>query len=358
MSHSYAGSENGNVPVLPPHSSLSICLDEASRVGEARRSAMLMASALGFGDAKQSNLAIVVTEAANNIRRHAQSGEMVLRPLECEGIGGVEVLALDKGPGIQNLEQCLEDGFSTGGTSGNGLGAIKRLSDSFSVYSEPGQGTALLAICWAKPVKNTQNIDLGVVNRPKPGEYLCGDNWAMKSLRGQPTFLVVDGLGHGPDAAKAAREAVTCFEDTSSETPSVLLNDLHGALKGTRGAAVAVAQFDAEASKMTFAGVGNISGIVVHGETSNHMMSYFGIVGYQVRKIQEMTYLCEAGNSMILSSDGIATLGPLSAYPGLWEFPAALIAGVLYRDFQRVNDDATILVVKFSPVPQVGESSL
>src|SRR5688572_12749729 len=109
---------------------------DPSQVGEARRRAAALAQRLGFDDTDAGKVAIVVTEAANNLVKHARDGEILLHPLEQDGTAGLEVLALDKGPGL-DLSRCLRDGFSTGGTPGTGLGAIARLSAVFDVHSSP-----------------------------------------------------------------------------------------------------------------------------------------------------------------------------------------------------------------------------
>lgn len=343
MSHLYAGSNDGE-PMLSPRASLSLTVEEASQVGEARRAAATIAHSLGFSETQQGNLAIVVTEAANNIVRHAGRGEILLRVVETNDVCGVEILALDKGPGMANVSQCLEDGFSTGGTAGTGLGAIRRLSTSLDIYSIPAQGTVLLCYVWGKPVGDAP-MSVGAVNRPKPGQESCGDHWATVSANRRQIFVVADGLGHGPEAATAGRGAVRAFYEHSAQRPGEVLEAIHTALHGTRGAAVAVVDIDEDTNTVCFAGVGNIAGEILN-EPNSSMMSHHGIVGYQMRKVQEFMSPYLPDSLLLLSSDGIATLGPMSAYPALLLQAPALVAGLLYRDFQRMNDDATIVVAR------------
>ena len=118
---------------------------EASQVAAARRAALQMAHRFGMPETETGALALVVTEAATNLVKHAQAGQLLLRTLdEAEG-PGVELLALDSGPGMAHVGQCLQDGYSTTGSPGTGLGAITRLATLWDLYSVPGQGTALLA---------------------------------------------------------------------------------------------------------------------------------------------------------------------------------------------------------------------
>ena len=86
--------------------------------------------------------AIVVTEMARNIFLHGKGGEIVIREVPAAS-SSLELLALDRGPGMRNIAECLRDGFSTAGTAGTGFGAIKRLSDRFEVFSLPGRGTVV-----------------------------------------------------------------------------------------------------------------------------------------------------------------------------------------------------------------------
>src|SRR5689334_20816610 len=109
---------------------------------------MALALGCGFDESARGKLALVVTEAGNNLVQHAPGGTLLLRALTRDEVGGIEVMTLDRGPGMRNIEQCMQDGYSTAGTPGNGLGAIARLASHFDLYSVPGHGTALLARLW------------------------------------------------------------------------------------------------------------------------------------------------------------------------------------------------------------------
>ena len=107
---------------------------DMSQVGEARRAAEALAADARLGDSERGTLAIIVTEAATNLARHARAGRLCLTPIgDAEG-KGIEVITLDEGPGISNVGRALEDGFSTGGTSGHGLGAMRRMASEFDIY--------------------------------------------------------------------------------------------------------------------------------------------------------------------------------------------------------------------------------
>jgi anti-sigma regulatory factor (Ser/Thr protein kinase) len=328
-----------------------LAIDEATMAGEARRAASAMAGRLGFDETERGKVAILATEAATNLTKHARGGVIVIQGLEDGDIGGVDILALDRGPGMADVARCLADGFSTAGSPGTGLGAMGRLSASFDIHSLPGIGTATFARLWSESRTERQRAsgpEFGAVSLPMAGEEVCGDHWAIKEVAGRALLLVVDGLGHGPQAADAAREAVRVFEATASFGPAEIIQAAHTALRSTRGAALAIAQLDRERGEVRYAGVGNIAGSV-HGPAegrSTSMVSHNGTVGHTIRKVQEFTYTWTPGSLLIMHSDGLATQWQLGRYTGLASRHPGIVAGALYRDFKRGRDDVTVVAMR------------
>lgn len=329
---------------------LVLPVTESSQVGEARRIAAALAGTAGFDETERGKVALVATEAANNLVQHAAGGELVLRVLGRDQADGLEILSLDKGPGMRNVAECLRDGFSTAGTPGTGLGAILRLSDLFDIYSLPGMGTALLSRLRAKaPAARPQTgtgLEIGAVCLPKPGETVCGDAWDADDRGGRSRILVADGLGHGPAAAEASGEAVRVFRQNPAPGPAEILEAIHAALRGTRGAAAAAAEVDLTERTIRFAGIGNIAAAVVSPGETRSMVSHNGIVGHQMRKVQEFVYPLPEGGMLVMASDGLTTQWRLDRYPGLLAKHPGLAAGVLYRDFNRGRDDVTVLAAR------------
>jgi anti-sigma regulatory factor (Ser/Thr protein kinase) len=327
--------------------SIAIAITESSQTGEARRAALALASRIGFKETERGNVGIVVTEVANNLVQHARDGVILLRSVEKSSTLGVEVLALDKGPGMVDIDRCLQDGFSTAGTAGNGLGAIHRLSDLFEIYSVP-TGTAILAHLWADSAPHVfeAGLEIGVVCLPKRGEEISGDSWACQIEPHRSLLLVTDGLGHGPAAATASAAAVRIFQEQHRRSPQVIIEAAHVALRSTRGAALAIAEIDGEQQSIRFAGIGNIAASIFSSAEHHNLMSHNGTVGHEVRKIQEFTYPWHTNGLLIMHSDGLGTQWRLDRYPDLSQKHPSLIAGVLYRDFHRDRDDVTVLVAK------------
>ena len=330
-------------------SQILLPIDDRTQVGEARRAAVQMAEALGLGETQAGKVALAVTEAATNIVKHAGTGKIVLGPLVRAASVGLEILALDRGPGISNVTASMRDGYSTAGSMGAGLGALSRVSPSFELYSQPGRGTALRLEVWAgAPPPPEAELEVGAVCLPKTGEEVPGDGWLLEASGDYRTIMVVDGLGHGPNAARAARAATEAFAAHPSATPGALMQICHGALAATRGAAGAAARVAPAKRHGSFAGVGNIACRVETTGARRQLVSHSGTLGHVMRRVQEFEFDFPAGALLILQSDGLTTRWTSDEYPGLLAKHAGLIAGVLYRDHNRGTDDVTVVVLKNS----------
>jgi anti-sigma regulatory factor (Ser/Thr protein kinase) len=328
-----------------------ILVEESSRTAEARRAARTMALELGMEESAAEHVASVATEACTNLLKHASRGQILLQTTTegSEARPLLELLAVDQGPGMDNLDQCLRDGFSTGSSPGQGLGAIQRMSKQSDIYTLPGKGTVVLARWWRthngwKPVSEGR---IGAVNVSKTGEDVCGDSWGCTRTDQQIVILVADGLGHGMEAKLASSEAVRQLYENSELPPKVLLARVHDALRSTRGAAVAIAQIDLHRGKLTYAGVGNISARIYAGSApQQNLVSLNGTAGHLCERMQEFSYSWPDNGLLVLHSDGLSSATGLESYPGLAARDPALIAAVLYRDFCRGRDDATVVVAK------------
>jgi len=229
--------------MLDGQTTLVPVVDE-SQVGEARRAMAALGQRVGLDPNAASNAAVVTTEAATNLVKHAGGGEILLRAVE----DGVEVIALDRGPGMADVSASLRDGHSTVGTQGNGLGAIRRMATTFDIYSVRGQGTAVLARIRSQPAPRERvRLELGAVSLPKSGETVNGDAWLSQTTARGARILMVDGLGHGPIANDAAHAALEAFRAAPGESVEAAVETCHLALRSTRGAALAVTEVDVEA---------------------------------------------------------------------------------------------------------------
>jgi anti-sigma regulatory factor (Ser/Thr protein kinase) len=326
-------------------------IDDAGAAGGVRRAAAALGAELGLTDNRVAELAILATEIATNLHRHADGGLVLLRSLRVPAAAGVELVALDSGPGMADALASRRDGHSTTGTLGIGLGAIERLATTSDLYSLPGKGTVATAQVW--PAKMTVDAPAQGLTKPMTGESVSGDAWSARFVE-RLQLMVCDGLGHGPLAANASRAATDAFA-IASGGPAIILEQLHRAMSRTRGGAVAVAELDPTAGVVRFAGLGNIAGYIVTGGAARNgserrgMVSLPGIAGHQRRSVREFSYPVEPGDLVILHSDGVTDKWRLADYPGLLTHTPLTIAATLLRDAGVRRDDVSVLVVRVPP---------
>jgi anti-sigma regulatory factor (Ser/Thr protein kinase) len=321
---------------------------DQSQVAEARREAATIGRNVGLGDDELGRLAIVTTELATNQLKHASRGEILAGSYEDETGTGIEVVGIDRGPGIRNLAESFRDGHSTAGSAGQGLGSLRRQSDLFDIASWPERGTAIVSRITARPpVKRYQpshSFTWGGMSIAMPGEEACGDAFSIRAEHGRLSALVADGLGHGPTAASASAAAVRAFAGVNGAQPTDALRIIHEALRPTRGAAIALLRLDAAIAQ--YAGIGNIAGTVLREGGISRMVSISGTAGVTQTKSKAFAYPAGPGSVIVLTSDGVSTNWQLDNYPGLMRAHPTLIAAVLFRDFSRRRDDATVVAIR------------
>ncbi len=323
----------------------AIAVRDPTDVADARRRIGALTARLDYDDTAAGRVAIVVTELAQNLIRHGGGGE-ILVGADSQQPAGLEILALDRGPGIPDVAASLRDGYSTGGTSGNGLGAIKRLTHQMLFHSMPQKGTAVLVRMGGAAGSGPERVTAELCV-PKTGESVCGDTAAIHwRPDGRIGVLLADGLGHGPLAAAASGEAARLFLTHGSGGPKEILATLHAGLRATRGAAIATAVIDPKSKQVTYGGIGNIAGFITDTGGVRRMVSHSGTAGHTAGRFQDFHYPLHSRPVLVMYSDGLATSWSPESHPGLFALDPMLIAGVLYRDHSRGRDDASVVVWK------------
>ncbi len=320
-----------------------VAVTDASSVGEARRTALTAAHRLGFDETQSGELALLATEASRNVLVHGGGGQVILAGSSAGGSALARILAIDRGEGIANLADAMSDGYSTTGTMGGGLGAMKRMATKLEIFTGRSGTIVLIELGKAAPRQMLQIAGLAV---PYPGERLCGDAWCCHQTSERTLTLLADGLGHGWGAAEAAQEAITTFQRHTMLPPGEILSYMHDALRKTRGAVAAIAEIRPKEQIVKYAGVGNISGVLIAGGTSHSLVSHNGTLGMTAPKIQEFRADWPSDAMLVLHSDGLHSKWDLSSYAGLVARHPAVIGGALLRDFRRERDDASVVVVK------------
>jgi anti-sigma regulatory factor (Ser/Thr protein kinase) len=320
-------------------------MEDPSRVGEARRHAADLATDCGMDEVAAGRLALVVTELATNLLRHASNGRLWISARRARG--EVEVIAVDDGPGIADIERSLGDGYSTGGTPGTGLGAVRRLSQHFDLHSSVPGGTVVVARVRPEGVADdTGPASVGAVALAAPGEVVCGDAWAFAIDGDRVALMVADGLGHGPDAAEASSVAIEEFLEDPLAAPRDVIARTHQALRRTRGAAVMVLQADAAASAVRSAGAGNVVGRLVSGVSDRSILCQHGTAGVTIRTPEESSTPWPEHALLLAFSDGIETRWKADVITPVLGRDPTLAAALLVRDHCRGRDDATVAVLR------------
>ena len=195
-------------------------------VGNARRYALEAALRLGASEARAGEAAIVATELGTNLIKHGGGGELLVQEVKESSPPSLEIHALDSGPGMANVNVCLRDGYSTAGSAGIGLGAVQRLASQFQIQSQTGRGTAIwvrLPADRSPTAAAEASFETGGVSVALKGEDLCGDSWDVQQTPFGLRAVVADGLGHGPFAEEASREAITVFRKHEKAGPAATL---------------------------------------------------------------------------------------------------------------------------------------
>ncbi|GIH15896.1 SpoIIE family protein phosphatase [Rugosimonospora africana] len=321
-------------------------VSDAGTAGAVRRAATNHGRDLGLPEPRLADLALVASELASNLHKHAQEGVINVRALRGDTDAGIELIAIDSGPGMTDLGESMRDGHSTVGTLGIGLGAIVRKATAVDAYSRPGSGTVLTAAVWGQQAP--PDAWSAGLTRPITGETVSGDGYQLREIDGRHQALLCDGLGHGPLAATASRAITAAFRTAPPVRPAGVIEHLHRSVSHTRGAVTAVIDLD-PAGTVRWASLGNIAGWVVGATGRRGLTAQPGFVGdRQRRTVREYEYPLAGDAVVVLHSDGLTDRWDVSGYPGLLRRSPLVIAAMLLRDAGIRRDDAGVLVARLA----------
>ena len=200
-----------------------------------------------------------------------------------------------------------------------------------------------------KTVISGVSIDWGVASRALPGETVCGDVHLLKPMPDGLLIAVVDGLGHGAEAATAAVTTLGVLDHHAGEPLSVIFRHCHDALLRSRGVVMTVGWLEPAKSRLTWLGVGNVEAMVLRAGRAPQIpvaraVLRSGIVGYQLPALQASTTTIATGDVLVFATDGVNVGFSESLVAG--GPPQRLADGVLERYFKG-TDDALVLVAKY-----------
>lgn len=325
--------------------------DDRSYFALLKKEIHAMAVDAGFSNKKVAEIDLVIAEMTSNLVKHASGGSIWVKLIEEAGMQGLELIAVDNGPGMQDVTRMVADGISTKNTLGHGLGSIKRLSDLFQIFSQKGSGTIVLSRIFASelPAFYSPKAEIRSLLLPKPGEKACGDGFASTVSHTHYRFFLGDGLGHGPEAEAAVVKACDAFVHCTETNPVDILRHINSAVKKTRGLVGTVVVFDIENKLWQLCGIGNISTRIIGPSNAKSYTAYNGIIGLNVPNTlshQEVPY--EKGQCLIMCSDGLKSRWDIQKYPGIMRYDPAILTALLVKEFTRNTDDMAAVACKIN----------
>jgi anti-sigma regulatory factor (Ser/Thr protein kinase) len=325
--------------------------DDAS-VSEARERARAAAKAAGLSTNAGASLAIVASELARNHLRHARGGQIAATPIERDGAPGVEIVAADRGEGILDPTSALEGGASSAGGLGEGLPAVLRLCDEVDFDVRLRQGTCIRA---RKFEGARRRREVAILGRPADGERISGDDAAFVRHGDDLLLAIADGLGHGPDAAIAARAAVDRVIAEPDAPLARLLHDVNDGLARTRGAAMSLLRLDERYGGVAHCGVGNATFQIAGPSGRRAFAGLSGVLGMQGMaplgaarprrdRLHEEQATASSWDVVSAFTDGLSSRTSFEPRDDGGRRHPLVIAHALLRAFGRTHDDATIVV--------------
>lgn len=319
-------------------------IHEGADVSAARRLVREVGASLHLGTIVTESMAIIISELATNQLRHAGGGRAAVRPVTRDGVVGIEIEMVDHGQGLADPKRAFAGVPQNGESLGIGLAGVNRLSLELDLDTRVGEGIRILARRFGKPVRRRPSVT--ILGRPIATETRAGDAACFWRTDDSLLVMLSDGVGHGVPAREASDLALATTRFHREAAPDVILTACDVALRGSRGAVLALIRVDERAHAVAAASVGNIEGGVCHLGRLEPILAQAGVVGapWAPTICRPLLLAMPEGALLVLATDG--TRGSLEECGG----PAAhllppweLAQRILDR---RGNDDAMVVVVK------------
>ncbi|MHB1586076.1 MAG: hypothetical protein ACYCRH_00945 [Acidiferrobacteraceae bacterium] len=316
-----------------------------------------MGQRLGFDPVRCERIRLVAAEMATNQTKYAH-GRGCIQMWEVAGAQhALDLFALDWGSGIADLSGAMQDGHSTSGTLGKGLGAISRLADAFDIYSLPAErpvrpwsGTAV----WARfgEVEDPLWQRVGLFMRSYQDGPCNGDLVALHRTGTRVQVLHLDALGHGCPAEAVATLALGAF-DPLGDLKDVLQR-IDRALSAGRGAALALFDLDFSGGVARSIGAGDLQASILQGFGKQTIRITPGVIGQVHGSLELSESHWPYGALFMSASDGLRASWDPASVPGLLRRHPQLIAYFMGQTAGRISDDKSLLVVRNSAAGETG----
>jgi anti-sigma regulatory factor (Ser/Thr protein kinase) len=310
------------------------------------------AAAVGFPREECEEIALAAVELASNLVKHASGGGTIaFRPCGSNGRPGLQIESTDHGPGFADFERALADGYSTAGSLGTGLGTVNRMMDALECHSVPPSGTRIVCQRWVRPqglVPLSRELEFGAASRAYRNTRENGDAFVIRQWDGMALGGVIDGLGHGQFAQRAAQTARQYIESHFDQPLEALFRGVARACQSTRGVVMALTRIDSARRVFTVANIGNIEVRVLAGDgrSANTPPVRRGVLGLNAPAPISVEQPWTETTLLVMHSDGLRTHWSWKDFDGLHRQAAGTIAQTLLRTLGKIDDDATVLVIR------------
>ncbi len=323
-----------------------------------------LARKLGFDSVRMENMQIVASEMLSNQIKY--SGKTGMVQLWCHTPAEetrninllpvtLDIFAMDYGPGIADIDQAFQDGYTTSRTMGKGLGSVKRLADEYDVYSQAKSneknskswhGVAIWARFYLDADECPLHYQLGTFKRAWHDSAINGDDIQLQLSKNQLACLHLDATGHG----QAARDIITRLLPVRSDVFKLsacnMLDWVAKKLSGTKGAAGVALKYNVRSGRCEYSAVGDMRLCYLDSQGMTLPEVSSGILGDVSRNHDSQHIQLVKDSVLISASDGIRRNWTMETFHGLWTKHAQLIAFVLGNRKGRSSDDQSLVILK------------
>jgi anti-sigma regulatory factor (Ser/Thr protein kinase)/serine/threonine protein phosphatase PrpC len=337
-----------DVRALAPDNPVVFAVTGPPEVRRAEDRARRLAAELGFSAEDCAEIALVVVELGSNLVRHAGGGELRMEVVEVADQQGLRVESVDRGPGFADFEHATTDGYSSAGSLGTGLGTVNRLMDDLQYHPLPGGGSWIACTRWLRTEPRIPDGSLEIAGATRAYRQLAenGDAFIVRQWGHHALLGVIDGLGHGLFAQRAAQTARQYIDQHYDQPLEAIFRGVARACQSTRGVVMALVLLDHDRRSFKSASIGNIELRAQGSPERVRFLPQRGVVGQLTPLPRTEEHPWTRGMILIMHSDGIRSTWEWSDLPSFATESPAVIAQRLMSSFGRPDDDATVLVVK------------
>lgn len=325
--------------------------DEAS-VSSARQRVRETAERSHLSRELAETVALIASELTHNHLRHAKHGYFGVRPVDRDGMKGLEIIAADLGPAIERPAAALHGHKNkVSGSIGAGLAAVCRLADEVDWDNRISEGACIVARKFEEAGDAALRFcETAIMSKPFPGEPLSGDDAIV--LQSGKGFLaaVADGLGHGVEAREASNRAMEIAARNTHADLGQIAVIMNSELNGTRGCAISLIRFDRSGNTLEFLSAGDVHAHLYHLRDAHFFTPTPMVLGtnqLRPQKIRLETITVVPHSVLVIFTDGLKSKTTLKGELEILRQPAIAIAQNLLENHSRPDDDALVCAIKF-----------